>query len=333
MAGHDPEMRALRIVSHDGPKAAKVERIVIPDRATGEVLVEVHAAGIAFPDVLQSWGRYQNKVPLPATLGSELAGVVVSADPGSEFKAGDRVLGVVQAGAFAEFVSVPEDRLLPLPESVPFEIAAGVPINVLSADFALVDRARVLLGETVLVHGAAGGFGLALVQQARHHGARVIAVTSTPEKAEAALRAGAHEAVSASSFLEETRVLTGGVGVDIVLDTVGGDRFTDSIRALSPRGRVVVLGFVAGDIPTVKVNRLLLRNVSVIGSAWEGLMPTSIVSLPEQWKRLQPQIEQGSFWPSITGAVALEEVPGVLAAMENREIYGKFVVRVRAAAA
>lgn len=333
MTDHDPNMRALRCASHDGPSGAKVERIAIPDRAPGEVLVEVHAAGIAFPDVLQSWGRYQNKVPLPATLGSELAGIVVSADPGSGFNTGDRVLGVVQSGAFAEFVSVSEDRLLHLPETVPFEVAAGMPINVLSADFALVDRAKILPGETVLVHGAAGGFGLALVQQARQHGARVIAVTSTPEKAEAALRAGAHEAVNAASFLEEVRELTGGAGVDIVLDTVGGDRFADSIRALSPRGRVVVLGFVAGEIPTVKVNRLLLRNVSVVGSAWEGLMPTSIVSLPEQWKRLKPQIEQGHFWPSITGTASLEEVPGVLAAMENREIYGKFVVRVRAATA
>jgi NADPH2:quinone reductase len=286
-------MRALRATTEGGPRALQMQDVAVPRRARGEVLVRVAAAGVSYPDVLQSRGEYQRRIPLPFTLGCEFAGVVVDADPDSGFATGDRVAGVAASGAFAEYAVAPADRVLPVPDGLDLVTAAGMPINVLSAEFALGERGRLVPGETVLIHGAAGGLGIALTQQATLGGARVIAVVSTPEKAELARRAGADDTIAPDGFLEEVRRLTGGRGVDLVCDPVGGDRFTDSLRSLARGGRLLVLGFTGGDIPTVRVNRLLLANTSVVGVAWEGLMPVSGVSLPSQWARLMGPIAGG----------------------------------------
>lgn len=326
---HDTLMRAVRNTTHGGPRLLEIQRVARPERAPGEVLVEVHAAGVAYPDVLQSRGEYQLRIPLPFTVGCEFAGRVVEADEDSGFAPGDRVIGVAGSGAFADYVVTPADRVVPLPDQVDFVAAAAMPINVFSADFALVERGRLQPGETVLIHGAAGGLGIALTQQAKLHGARVIAVVSTPEKAELARRVGADETISPYDFLSETRRLTGGRGVDMVLDPVGGERFTDSLRALAPRGRLLVLGFTGGSIPTVRVNRLLLTNTTIIGVAWEGLMPVSSVSLPEQWGRLAEHVLDGALTPVISEVVSFEHAPDAVAELDERRATGKIVVRVR----
>lgn len=321
-------MRAVRNTTHGGPRLLETHTIPIPVRARGEVLVEVHAAGVAYPDVLQSRGEYQLRVPVPFTIGSEFSGVVADADADSGFAAGDRVLGVAGSGAFADFVATPADRVLQLPDEIDFITAAAMPINVLSAEFALGERGNLRAGETVLIHGAAGGLGVALTQQAKLRGAEVIAVVSTPEKAQLARDVGADHVIRPHDFLSETRRITNGRGVDMVLDPVGGERFTDSLRALATRGRLLVLGFTGGSIPTVKVNRLLLNNTTIIGVAWEGLMPTCSVSLSAQWERLAPVVAQGALAPVIHEVVAFEEAAEAVAALDERRAVGKTVLTV-----
>jgi NADPH2:quinone reductase len=319
----------VRNTTHGGPRLLEVREVPIPVRAPGEVLVEVHAAGVSYPDVLQSRGEYQLRVPLPFTVGSEFAGVVVDADADSGFSAGDRVLGVAGSGAFAEYVVTPSDRVLPLPDEVGFVEAAGMPINTLSAEFALGERGRLQAGETVLIHGAAGGLGIALIQQAKVLGARVLAVVSTPEKAQLARRVGADETIAPYDFLAEARRLTDGRGVDMVLDPVGGERFTDSLRSLAWQGRLLVLGFTGGSIPTVRVNRLLLTNTTIIGVAWEGLMPVSGVSLPEQWARLSTHVARGAVAPVISDVMTLDHAAEAVASLDERRARGKIVLTVR----
>jgi len=322
-------MRAVQNTTHGGPRLLETRRVAVPARAPGEVLVEVHAAGVSYPDVLQSRGEYQLRIPLPFTIGSEFAGVVVEADPDSAFTPGDRVLGVVGAGAFAEYVVTPADRVLPLPDGIDFIRAAAMPINVLSAEFALAERGDLRAGETVLIHGAAGGLGIALTQQAKLRGAQVIAVASTPEKRQLSAEAGADHVISPFEFLDEVRRITDGRGVDMVLDPVGGERFTDSLRSLATRGRLLVLGFTGGSIPTVRVNRLLLTNTTIVGVAWEGLMPVSSVSLPEQWERLSADVARGSLDPLVREVVPFDSASEAVAALDERRAVGKTVLAIR----
>ncbi|WP_258067806.1 NADPH:quinone oxidoreductase family protein [Pseudoclavibacter sp. RFBB5] len=324
--GRAGSMRAIVNSTDGGPRSLELRDLPVPHRPPGHVLVEVRAAGVAFPDVLQSRSEYQHRIPTPFALGSEFAGVVAEAGEGSGFAEGDRVFGVASHGAFADYVVAPGDRVLPLPDSIGFVDAAALPINLLSADFALRDRGQVQPGETVLIQGAAGGLGVALIQQAKLIGATVIAVVSTEEKAALARSVGADHTVFAADFLTEVRQLTDHRGVDVVLDPVGGDRFTDSLRCLAKRGRLVVLGFTGGSIPTVKTNRLLLNNISVVGAAWEGLMPECLVSLPEQWARLSPAVELGELRASISEVVPLEQVPEAVASLDERRARGKIVI-------
>lgn len=319
-------MRAIVNSTDGGPRSLELRDVHIPHRPPGHVLVEVRAAGVAFPDVLQSRSEYQHRIPTPFVLGSEFAGVVVEAGDDSGFAVGGRVFGVASHGSFAEYVVAPADRVLPLPDSIDFIDAAALPINLLSADFALRDRGQVEPGETVLIQGAAGGLGVALIQQAKLIGATVIAVVSTEEKAALARSVGADHTVFAADFLSEVRQLTQGRGVDVVLDPVGGDRFTDSLRCLAKRGRLVVLGFTGGSIPTVKTNRLLLNNISVVGAAWEGLMPECLVSLPEQWSRLSPAVKRGELRASISEVVPLERAAEAVASLDERRARGKIVI-------
>ena len=207
----------------------------MPEPAPGaaDVLIEVHSLGISFPDLLLSKGQYQLRPETPFTLGVDVAGVVV-ASAGEGFAPGDRVCGVVPYGAAAERAVVPVVSTFPLPDALSFDEGAALPLNYLTAHFALVTRAGLRAGETVLVHGAAGGVGTATLQVAKGLGARTIAVVSTEEKAEVARRAGADDAVLLDGFKDAALALTDGRGVDVVLDVVGGDVFTDSLRVLAP---------------------------------------------------------------------------------------------------
>ena len=261
-------MRAARVTRLDGPDAIEVTEV---DEPSGDgVVVEVHAAGAAFPDALLTRGLYQYRPEPPFVLGAEIAGVVRSAPDNAHVRPGDRVVGLTMlSGGMAEVAILQPDRVFKLPDNVSFEAGAGLLFNDLTVYFALTVRGRLQQGETVLVHGAAGGIGTSTLRLASLLGAsRTIAVVSTEDKADVATAAGATDVVLAEGFKDAVKELTSGRGVDVVVDPVGGDRFTDSLRSLAPGGRLLVIGFTGGEIPTVKVNRLLLNNIDVVGVGW-----------------------------------------------------------------
>lgn len=323
-------MRAIQIASLDGPQAAKLVEVDEPD-GDGAVVIEVHAAGVAFPDVLQSRGLYQYKPELPYTPGGEVAGVVRSAPDGAHVKAGDRVAALTMlCGAMAEVVALPAERVFKLPDNVSFEAGAGLLFNDLTMHHALRTRGRLAEGETVLVHGAAGGIGTSTLRLAPAWGAsRVIAVVSTEEKGAVATAAGATDVVPVEGFKDKVKELTEGRGVDIVVDPVGGDRFTDSLRSLAPGGRLLVVGFTGGEIPTVKVNRLLLNNVDAVGVGWGAWTFTHPNYLAEQWAELEPLLASGKVSAPQPQVFPLERAADAIAALEDRSAKGKVVVAVR----
>jgi NADPH2:quinone reductase len=311
----------VQVIELTGPDGVAVVDVPEPEPGPGEVLVEVQAVGVSFPDLLLSLGRYQLKPDPPFTLGVDVAGTVVST--------GVRVAGVVPYGGAAERVVVPESAVLPLPDGTSYDAGAALPLNYLTALFALQERGAVRAGETVLVHGAAGGVGTATLQVARGLGARTIAVTSTEEKAAFARAAGADEAVLLAGFKEAVLDLTAGRGVDVVLDVVGGDVFTDSLRCLAEGGRLLVVGFASGQgIPEVKVNRLLLHNVDVRGVGWGAFALTKPSYLREQWQRLLPMVESGVVSPPIGATYDLDGFGRALRDMAGRRTLGKSVVHV-----
>ncbi len=251
-----------RSIELGGPDSLKLSDI---DEPSGEgVLIDVQAAGVSFPEVLQSRGLYQIKPDLPYVPGSEVAGTV-RADSGP-FKAGDRVAGFCMLGGFAEVALAPLHFTFKLADSLDFAQGAALILNYHTAYFSLKLRGRLTEGERVLIHGAAGGVGTASIQVAKGLGASTVAVVSSDAKEALVRELGADEVVrSDGDWLGQVKALG---GVDVVLDPVGGDRFTDSLRSLRPEGRVLVVGFTAGSIPEVKVNRLLLNNIDVVGAGW-----------------------------------------------------------------
>ena len=322
-------MRAVQVVQPTGPEHVEVREVEEPTPQPHEVLVDVHSVGISFPDLLLSRGEYQMKPEPPFTLGVDFAGEVVSGPDG--FEPGQRVCGVLPWGGAAERTVVPAVSCFPLPDATSYDEGAALPMNYLTAQFALAHRAGLREGETVLVHGAAGGVGTATIQVARGMGARTIAVCSTEEKAELARAAGADEAVLLDGFKDAVAGLTDGRGVDVVLDVVGGDVFTDSLRSLAPLGRLLVVGFAAGQgIPEVKVNRLLLNNVDVRGVGWGAFAMMRPGFMLEQWAALEPMIAAGVVRPPVGATYSLDEFGRALVDMAERRTLGKSVVHVRA---
>ncbi len=321
-------MRALQVTSLDGPDAVQVADVPEPEPNPGDVVVEVKAVGVSFPDLLLSRGEYQMKPEPPFTLGVDFAGVVRSAPDGSGFAGGDRVSCVLPWGGGAEVVALGPDSVFPLPDNLSFEAGAALPMNYLTAQFALATRAGLRQGETVLVHGAAGGVGTASIQVAKGYGARVIAVVSSDEKAAVAKAAGADEAVLVDGFLAAAKELTDGTGVDVVVDVVGGDLMTDSLRALAPLGRLLVLGFTGGSIPEVRVNRLLLNNIDVRGVGWGAYAMVRPGFMREQWDALLPMMQSGVVDPPIGRTYAFDEMGTALDDMAQRRTLGKSVVVV-----
>jgi NADPH2:quinone reductase len=328
-------MRAVQVLQPTGPADVQVVEVDEPTPGPDEVLVEVYCVGISFPDLLLSKGQYQVRPEPPFTLGVDVAGTVVStgstSGPGTSGLApGTRVCGVVPYGGAAERAVIPAASVFPLPDRLSYDEGAALPMNYLTALFALQERAQLLPGETVLVHGAAGGVGTAAIQVARGLGAKTIGVVSTSQKADFARAAGADETVLVDGFKDAVHTLTGGRGVAVVLDVVGGDAFTDSLRCLAEQGRLLVVGFAAGQgIPEVKVNRLLLGNVDVRGVGWGAYAMMRPAYMHEQWRTLVPMIESGVVSPSVGATYDLADFGRALQDMEARRTLGKAVVRVR----
>jgi NADPH:quinone reductase len=317
-------MRAIQVTTLDGPKSVQLTDLPAPTSAD-QVVVEVHAAGVNFPDVLQTRGLYQFKPALPFIPGSEVAGTVVS---GPGFEPGQRVVGFCGWGGYAEQVAVDPTMVFPLPDNLSFLQGAALPMNYLTADFALNHRTRLEPGETVLVQGAAGGVGVATTQLAKAMGARVIAVVSTGDKESTARAAGADEVIVGLDFKDRVKELTGGRGVEVVVDPVGGDRFTDSLRCLAREGRLLVIGFTAG-IPEMKANRLLLNNISVVGVAWGEYWLSNPGYLQQQWPRLLPHLESNALVPLVGNAYPLEDAAEALLELDERRAKAKVLLTVR----
>jgi NADPH2:quinone reductase len=327
-------MKAMQITELSGPQEA-LQPSEVPEPEASHmmtpgsgVVVEVKAAGVSFPEVLQTRGEYQIKPPLPFVPGSEVAGIVREVSGDAEVKPGDRVAAFTMLGAFAEQAVAPNHFVFALDERLSFQQGAGLVLNYHTAYFALKLRGRLAEGESVLVHGAAGGVGTAVLQVAKGLGASTVAVVSSDEKEQVALRAGADHVVRADGdWRSEAKELTGG-GVDLVLDPVGGDRFTDSLRSLKEGGRLVVVGFTGGSIPEVKVNRLLLGNTEVIGAGWGAF----VLSKPEVTRRIGAEIAElvsaGFVNPLVGASYPLDRAGEALTLLDSRGATGKVVLDV-----
>ncbi|HTU79921.1 MAG TPA: NADPH:quinone oxidoreductase family protein [Solirubrobacteraceae bacterium] len=336
-------MRAVQIVEESGPDSA-LALVDVPEPAfspEGEpshpftpgagVLVEVHAAGVSFPELLQTRGQYQLKPPLPFVPGSEVAGVVLSASAGAQVRPGDRVAAFCALGGFAETAVAPEFFAFELSPKLDFAQGAGLILNYHTAYFALLLRGRLKEGETVLVHGAAGGVGTASLQVARGLGAKTIALVSSEDKRAVAQRAGAdHALLLGEGWKDEVLELSGG-GVDVVLDPVGGQRFTDSLRCLREGGRVVVVGFTGGSIPEVRVNRLLLRNTEVVGAGWGAYVMGKPQLNREIGAAINRMVDDGFVVPLVGERFPLEQAAQALKSLDERRATGKVVLDVRPA--
>ena len=318
-------MRAVQITELTGPdKALKLVDLPEPEASHmltpgSGVIVDVHAAGVSFPEVLQTRGEYQFKPDLPFVPGSEVGGVVR--------ETGQRVAAMTMLGGFAEVAVAPEFLVFPLPDELDFAQGAGLVLNYHTAYFSLVTRGRLQEGETVLVHGAAGGVGTATIQVAKGLGARVIAVVSSEDKERVAREAGADEVVRSDGAWKDAVKELG--GADVVIDPVGGDRFTDSLRSLREEGRLVVVGFTGGAIPEVKVNRLLLNNVEVIGAGWGAYVMSKPQLNQQVGEEIAKLIASGHVRPIVGDHFPLDQAADALKLIDERRATGKVVLDVR----
>ncbi len=322
-------MRALQVTELSGPDGLALVDAPAPDASAG-VLIDVEAAGVAFPDLLLSRGLYQVKPDPPFIPGTEVAGTVREAPADSGFEPGQGVMALTFAvGGWAEQAVAAPWATFSLPESFSVEQGAGFVMNYHTSHFALLHRGALREGETVLVHGAAGGVGTASIQIARATGARTIAVVSSDAKEEVARRAGADEVVrSDGEWLAAVRELTEGRGVDVVYDPVGGERFTDSVRSLAPEGRLLVIGFTEGQIPKVAVNRLLLKNVAVVGVGWGAFIADKPDLVAEIAADLERMADAGYVAPIVGATYPLEDGAQALRDLDGRTATGKLVLRV-----
>jgi NADPH:quinone reductase len=379
-------MYAHVIAGSTGPDDVQWREVDEP-AADGGVVVDVIAAGVSFADLLQTRGAYQMRVPLPYTPGMDAAGVVRPSGPGSGQFAGQRVAVLQSYGCWQQVISVPAERVLPLPAGMSFEAGAATPLNYLTGLFALVRRGRAQAGETLLIHGAAGGVGTAAIQLGRALGLRTVAVVGDEAKREFATRCGADHAVLSDGWLAAVRDLLGERAVDIVLDPVGStapgstapgpggstapgpggstapgpggstapgpggstapgpggstapgpggstvpgaggsDRMTDSLRTLAPEGRVLVLGFAGGEIPTVKVNRLLLGNTGVLGVASREFFEQRPDLVAELWAQLVELRRAGKLDDPPVEVYPFGDARGALRAIADRRAKGKVVL-------
>jgi NADPH2:quinone reductase len=309
-------MRAVQVVRRTGPSGVTVRSVPAPVPGPDEVLVEVRAAGVTFPELLLSYGRYQEAPALPFGLGGEFAGVVRTAPVGSPFAPGDRVACASAYRGFAELAAVPAGRVLPLPPDIPFTVAACLPANYLTMTFGLIQRGRLRPGETVLAHGASGGIGVATIQLAAAYGARVIAVTDHPPS----VLDGLCEVVPVADFAGSVR------GVDVVVDPVGADRLDRSLDCLAPGGRALVVGFAGGTIPTLRTERVAALGVDVVGVGWGAYLARRPDRMRAEWDRLSPLVASGAARPPIGHVLPLERAAEALTRLENRTARGRIVL-------
>ena len=319
------------IVCKDWGPPDSLELQDLPDLVpeAGEVVVEVRAAGVNFPDVLTVQGKYQYRPELPFTPGNEFAGTVRAVGDGvSRFKAGDKVIGFARSGAFAEQVRAPADVLMPMPPGMDFDTAAAITLTYGTSHHAVVDRAQLKAGETMLVLGAAGGVGLAAIEIGKALGARVIAAASSADKLEVCRAHGADVLVdySKEDLREALKAATGGKGPDVIYDPVGGPYTEPALRSIAWRGRHLVIGFAAGEIPKLPWNLMLLKGASVVGVFWGEFARREPQANLAAMREMLGWMAKGKLKPLVSKRYALGETAQALNDMAERKVTGKVVI-------
>jgi len=322
-------MKAVLCKQFGPPETLVFEDLPSPRAGEGEVVITVKAASVNFPDVLIIQNKYQFKPPLPFSPGSELAGVVKEVGAGVKaFRPGDRVMAFTTYGAFAEEVKTEASRLLPLPEKMDFIQGAAFVLTYATTDHALRDRAALAAGETLLVLGASGGVGLAAIQIGKALGARVIACASSDDKLAVCREHGADATINYATedLRERIKALTEGRGVDVIYDAVGGPYTEPAFRSIAWRGRHLVVGFAAGDIPKLPLNLALLKGASVVGVFWGDFARREPARFADSMRQLAKWYAAGKLRPHVSETFPLEKAPEALKLMAARKVKGKVVL-------
>lgn len=322
-------MRAVRIHELIGPQGLRVDEIEAPQPGASELAIEVRAAGVNFPDVLLSHGKYQFKPPTPFIPGGEVAGVVSAVGPGvTTVAVGDRVAATMIHGAFAEHVVVPELAAVKLPNEVSFEVGAATLLAYATTIHALVDRAHLRAGETLLVLGAAGGVGTAAIEIGKVLGARVVAAASTDEKIAYCREHGADDGIvySREDLKERAKSLSGGQGFDVIYDAVGGPYAEPALRSIAWEGRYLVVGFAAGEIPKIPLNLTLLKGCQIVGVFWGSFAMREPKKNRENAEQLFRWIVEGKLHPHVDATIPFARAGEALERMARREVKGKLVL-------
>ena len=322
-------MKALVCREYGPPETLKIEDLSVPAPGAGEILVDTRAAGINFPDLLLIAGKYQVNIPPPFVPGIEVSGVVEAVGKGvTRFSPGDRIIATPKAGGFAEKCVASDNLCMPLPTGMGFEEGAGFTITYATSYHAFRQSTELKPGETVLVLGAAGGVGITAVEIAKALGAKVIAAASSDEKLTFAREAGADETINYSnlSLRDAVKNTTGGKGVDVVYDPVGGELAQMALRSLAWHGRYLVIGFASGDIPAFPANIALLKEASIIGVWWGTWSTNNVGDSLQNMTELAAMVEAGKLNPKVTESFPLERFEDAFAAISERRAKGKVVL-------
>lgn len=325
-------MKAVLCKAYGPASSLVLEETTDPVAKPNEVVLDIHAAGVNFPDTLIIEGKYQVKPPFPFSPGGEAAGVVASVgEKVKHLKPGDRVMGLTGFGSFAEKIAVDAMRVLPMPDDMEFVTASGFSMTYGTSMHALKQRANLQPGETLLVLGASGGVGLAAVEIGKAMGARVIAAASSDEKLQVAKDAGADELINYGDgeLKEKVKALTNGKGADVIYDPVGGDLFDQSLRCINWNGRLLVVGFASGRIPEMPANLPLLKGAAVVGVFWGSFAAREPQNNLDNFKQLFAWFSEGKLKPLVSKTYNLDEYEDALAMLTSRKAVGKVVIKTR----
>ncbi len=322
-------MKAVRCVELGGPEKLQVEETELPQPGEGEIRIKVAGCGVNFADSLIIQGKYQIRPTPPFTPGMEVAGKISAVGPSVEdLKRGQLVIGMTGVGGFAEEVICPVVDVMPCPDGLDPVVAAALPVAYGTAHLGLAHRARLQAGETLLVHGASGGVGLAAVEVGKRMGATVIATASSADKLEIAAEHGADHLINYAEgpFKDRVKELTGGLGANVIFDPVGGDVFDQSLRCIAWEGRIVVVGFASGRIPDVPANLTLVKNMAVMGVYWGAYRDRDPAVMTASFATLAEWLKEGALKPLISKIYPLEDTKQAITDLMERRAKGKIVV-------
>ncbi len=322
-------MKAWRVHAWGEPESMTFEDIAVPEPAAGQIRIRNRASALNFFDILQCQGKYQVKPPFPFTVGAEVAGIVDAVGEGvTNCKPGDAVVAMTHGGGLAEFSLAPSRNVFTLPTGLGFTEAAAMPIVYHTSYFALTHRTQVKPGEWLLVHAGASGVGMSAIQIGKALGARVIATAGSDDKLAFSKAQGADYVFNYTdgTWVDKVKELTGGRGADIIYDPVGADIFDLSTKTIAPEGRLLVIGFAAGRIPTIQVNRILLKNISIVGVLWGGWVQSHPEYPAQAQKALEAMYLAGKIKPVVARTYTLDQGPQAMRDLADRKVIGKAVL-------